>query len=640
MATGRRSISRFKDVYYHFGADLNFRRFMPGVGSTADDFKGLSAESYMKWHSDLGVDQIAWIQMITQPGCTIFPSKIYPSMSGLDHGFYVECCQRAKAEGKYVLSYSCGGDNFRLRETNPEWFEATGLWVACLNATPFWDEHFQVVQEGLRLFPCDGFYFDMVFWDGGCRCGYCQAAYKDLYGEEMPSEHDSQRIRRFYVDSWSRWLSRAAGAVRDIRPDCELFMNHQWFQGRGVPLELQKSFDFAAIYVEFTKDSGKAEILRACNGQHTPVLCGDNYDPRNVAAILARRMRPSGYDAAIDYRMGEMLPLDCGPFVQVREEIEHDVSRVPEAKSLNERFHPFLRGRDWEGVEYYVRECEALNLTCREVTLLEDLTAQRASQYQLIVAPEIAYLPEGKGQVLRDWAASGGVLLANGIFGAMDANGNMLSDFTEGTLLGVKMVEGPLDVPAYLTSLEIGGREVDLDLPVDIGYAIKCEQLDAEPIGFGQVGAEKGVPLLWENRIGDGRVVYLAGRPYDSISSFHRTGAFREVLRRALSPLLKSRPFVTDIESPTEVWLNLQPAKGRLVLHVLSFDDQLCDKKMSIREDLIGGDALQVVYPDNQDPAIQGNTNGGYVVFKLPRLQGHVIMTADIDGQLESGQER
>jgi hypothetical protein len=553
MATGRRSISRFKDVYYHFGADLNFRRFMPGVGSTADDFKGLSAERYMKWHSDLGVDQIAWIQMITQPGCTIFPSKIYPSMSGLDPDFYVECCQRAKAEGKYVLSYSCGGDNFRLRETYPEWFEGTGLWVACLNATPFWDEHFRVIQEGLRLFPCDGFYFDMVFWDGGCRCGYCQATYEDLYGKKMPSEHDSHETKRFYVDSWSRWLSRAARAVRDIRPDCELFMNHQWFQGRGVPLELQKSFDFAAIYVEFMRDSGKAEILRACNGQHTPVLCGDNYNPRNVAAILARRMRPSGYDAAIDYRMGEMLPLDCGPFIQVRGGIaevrkrlpyvkdavpavthaavlftvEHGVSRVPEAKSLNERFHPFLRGRDWEGVEYYIRECEALNLTCREVTLLEDLTPQRASQYELIFAPEIAYLPEGKGQVLWDWVASGGVLLANGIFGAMDANGNMLSAFADGALLGVKMITGPLDVPAYLTSLEIDGRRDDLDLPVDIGYAIKCEQLDAEPIGFGQVGAEKGIPLLWEKRIGDGRVIYLAGRPYDSISSFHKTGATR-----------------------------------------------------------------------------------------------------------------
>jgi hypothetical protein len=84
----------------------------------------------------------------------------------------------------------------------------------------------------------------------------------------------------------------------------------------------------------------------------------------------------------------------------------------------------------------------------------------------------------------------------------------------------------------------------------------------------------------------------------------------------------------------------LSTKQVRLVLHVLSFDKQLCDKKLSIREDLIGGDALQVVYPDNQDPAIRGNAHGGYVVFKLPRLYRHMIMTADIDSQPEPGRER
>ncbi|MBU7005077.1 MAG: hypothetical protein HXS50_05880, partial [Theionarchaea archaeon] len=315
MTTGKKSISRFRDVYYHFSADLNFRRFKPGIASRADDFRGLSAESYLNWHSDLGVDQIAWIQMIPQPGYTIFPSEYYPSMSCLGPDFYVECCQLAKDEGKYLLSYSCGGDNLRLYQTNPEWFGSNKL--ACLNATPFWDEHFQVVREGLRLFPVDGFYFDMVIWDGSCTCDYCQAAYENLYGEMMPATHDSARIKRFCHDAWRMWLSRAVETVRDIRPDCEFFINHQWYS-KGVPLKLQRSFDFAAIYVEYMRVSGKAEVLRACHGKETPVLCGDNYDPRNVAAILARRMRPSGYDAGIDYRTGEMVPLDCGPFIEVR----------------------------------------------------------------------------------------------------------------------------------------------------------------------------------------------------------------------------------------------------------------------------------------------------------------------------------
>jgi hypothetical protein len=496
----------------------------------------------------------------------------------------------------------------------------------------------------------------MVFWNGRCTCDYCQKAYEDFYGEKMLLQHDSQRIKRFYLDSWSHWLPRAVRAVRDIHPDAEIFINHQFLFGLGVPLELQKTFDFAAIYIEYTRDSGKAEILRAFNGSRKPVICGDNFDPENVAAILARRMRPEGYDAAIDYRTGKMLPLDCSPFENVREEIsqlkrripyvenanaatphaavlftvEHDVSRIPELKTFGERFHPFLQGRDWEGVEYYIRECERLNLTCREVTLLEDLTPEEISQYEVIFAPEIAHLPEDKNQILLNWIVVGGVLVANSIFGAMDEKGILLDDFADGGLLGVEMTEGPLDISAYLTQIKLEGENVDLDPPVSIGSAIKCEPSNAQPIGYGPVGAEKDVPLLWENRIGDGRVIYLAGRAYDSISSFHKTGAYGEILKKRLLPLLRLRPFITDIESPAEVWLNAQAAQCRLVLHILSFEEQLSHKKLSLRADLIGSDVLRLVYPANQSSDIQGERSGNYVTFRLPRLHKHVIMTAEM----------
>ena len=40
MTRSGRPISTIRDVYYHFGADLNYRRFMPGVASKADDFAG------------------------------------------------------------------------------------------------------------------------------------------------------------------------------------------------------------------------------------------------------------------------------------------------------------------------------------------------------------------------------------------------------------------------------------------------------------------------------------------------------------------------------------------------------------------------------------------------------------------------
>jgi hypothetical protein len=97
-----------------------------------------------------------------------------------------------------------------------------------------------------------------------------------------------------------------------------------------------------------------------------------------------------------------------------------------------------------------------------------------------------------------------------------------------------------------------------------------------------------------------------------------------------LLPLLRSRPFITDIEYPAEVWLNAQAPQQRLVLHILSFDEPLDNRNLSIRTDLIERDALQVVYPENKSHDIQGERQGHYATFKLPRLHKHMIMTMDM----------
>ncbi|GAG60010.1 unnamed protein product [marine sediment metagenome] len=251
-------LSRIKDIWGWFGSDLNFRRqSLSSPSNKPDDFPQLTPEKLVAWYKSINADNFAWCWIKHQSGHAAFPSKVLPRMEKLSADFFQRCCELSKAEGMYVCGYTCGGDDVYAYEKHPEWFQEYGRWFACLNA-PFWEREFEAIQEALKLFPCDGLFYDMVRFTGKCRCEFCQTAYKEFYGEKMPEKHD---IHRFRFDTFKRWVERATRAAREIVPSIEICINHQWKRLDGVPYELLEYFDW--YYCEFGCAEWVGEILRA-----------------------------------------------------------------------------------------------------------------------------------------------------------------------------------------------------------------------------------------------------------------------------------------------------------------------------------------------------------------------------------------
>jgi hypothetical protein len=276
-----------------------------------------------------------------------------------------------------------------------------------------------------------------------------------------------------------------------------------------------------------------------------------------------------------------------------------------------------------------VRDATRMNLTGCAVEIAERLTQETLDRYEVIFAPDMGCLDGKLGAWLHAWVARGGVLFANGVFALVDKKGEIGANYVDHGLLGVRKIEGPLDIFSVLTHYRHQRGIKELQDLAALDDVILCAPTTAEAVAYGTVGADANVPLMWRNRVGKGVVFYLAGRAGQRIeeSPENSATALRRCLQSLLLPHIRKAPFRTSTEYPTEIWLNEQPHEKRLVMHIVAFEKPLVNQHVSVRADLITDDTMKIVYPASKKATIQGKQTNGYVDFTMPRLQGHVIMT-------------
>ena len=535
----------------------------------------------------------------------------------------------------YTLGYTCGGSDVDAFQKHPEWFKEFGMSYACLNA-PFWDREFEAVREALKLFPCDGLFYDMVKSSGKCGCEFCQAAYKKFYGEKWPGGH----LAQFRFDTFKHWTQRATQAARDIVPNIEVCVNGQWDKFGGtiaLPSELLGYFDWYFCEFgggQFGEVEWMGELLRAWGEK--PTLCGNVLKPRHVAHLLGRRMCPVAYDTLTDYRTGECVPADDPRVKRIAEVLAEIRKREAYVKGATAIPHatvllggnPTIPGSyDENGqppvVALCVRDVTRTNLSCCNVEIADRLTKETMDKYEVVLVPALTPIDRTIQSMLHDWVKRGGVLVL------IDS----LLDNIE--LSGVKKISGPTDIFAVVTRLQSGGRVEALDSLLAIDGAVLCKPETAEPVAYGTVGAEEDIPLMWRNRVGNGVVFFLAGKVgkrIDDDTGEESEKGLRELLRAAVFPHIRKAPFTTSMEYPVEVWLNEQKRENRLVMHVVAYDKPLVNQNVSLRADLIAEHVLEVVYPASRKAIIRGERTNGYVRFVFPELYEHVIATVKSHG--------
>ncbi|MFH1006249.1 MAG: beta-galactosidase trimerization domain-containing protein [Candidatus Latescibacterota bacterium] len=658
-------ITQINNHWVYFSTDLNFRYHhhpAQNYGVTGrrvnepGDYPGLSPQEMADWHRKMGSDT-ALASFKLQSGHATYRSKVLPMAKHLSPDFFLRFCEAAKKAGMYVFAYTCGGDDLAAYQEHPDWFSEYGYAFACLNS-PFWDREFEAVQEALSLFPCDGLFYDMVMFSGKCRCDYCQEAYQRLYGGKMPiasPQEDSYRnwfgeaspnqemIARFRYDTFKRWAERATGAGREIVPNIEISINQQWHRPDGIPYPLLSLFDW--YMCEFDASEWVGEIMRAWGDK--PLFCGNTSDPRFVAHLLARRIRIAAYDMFTDYRTGKFVSLSDRRVTPIQEELLRVGLRIPyvqDAKPIPHSAVLFSTACDWPAlpstgrpgqsytllVTTLIREATRMGLSCTQVVNADAMDDRGLDAFELVFAPELSWVPEELLNRLRRWVERGGILVASGRFALSDHRGLPLGTFADHGLLGLRKVEGPLPIFSVLTDFSDGDRPHATGTVVPFADAVVCESDGAVAVAHASVGAEDHVPAIWRNSVGQGHVFYLAGS--FNLEEGPHGGAelaeLRTCLRTLLFPHIRRAPFVTAIQYPNEVWLNIQPELHRLVLHMIAFEVPLRDQTVGIRSDLMVGETMQVAYPQAASGMLHGRRDGSYVHFTIPRVWQHLIATA------------
>lgn len=503
----------------------------------------------------------------------------------MGNDFFERLCRAANEAGLYLVGYTCGGDDVAAFYEHPEWFAEYGPRFACLNS-PFWDREFEIVQEALRLYPCEGLFYDMVKFSGRCRFGFCRAAYRWFYSEDMPPEPTVQQVWRhknqgeplphqeeialFRFDTWKHWVERAASTARDVVSNIEISLNQQWMRPDGPPYELLKHFDW--YYSEFSHAEWMGEVLRAFGDK--PLYSGNAAEPRYMAHLLARRVWPLVYDTFTDYRTGHSLSLKDPRVSTVREtfaEIKkrtdyvRDSVAIPHTavlfSSSNEWPHPAAAGRPFDAYPSLVGSClrdvARMGLTCSRVVDADAMEENDLAPYEIVFAPELAFIKPATLTQLRRWVEGDGVLVAIGQFALKDAVGSIREEFDDGGLLGVRRLEGPLPIFAVITDYTSGGRKSVLKTLVPLSDPIPCESAGTIPVARGTIGAEENTPIIWRNEVGRGTVFCAAGSL--GINGADEEGELRRCLYSPLLPYIRRAPFTTSIQYPAEVWLNAQP---------------------------------------------------------------------------------
>lgn len=156
-------------------------------------------------------------------GVVFYPSKLAPAHPGMDPDWLPGVTKELRAKGLKILCWVCFNvqdtrrvADFRPAQDHPEWrmqFIDDGReWPdrvgMCLLSSPYIEHHGKVLQE-MAAFDFDGFFFDGFYLSGvphpsrpGCVCPYCQKAFKEDSGFDLPKREDwaDAAFKR-----WVRW---------------------------------------------------------------------------------------------------------------------------------------------------------------------------------------------------------------------------------------------------------------------------------------------------------------------------------------------------------------------------------------------------------------------------------------------------
>ncbi|MCM8757286.1 MAG: alpha-L-fucosidase, partial [Candidatus Omnitrophica bacterium] len=143
-------------------------------------------------------------------GYAYYPTRVGTTHPGLKTDLFGGVISACRKVGLRVVAYVSFGLDGQAGRKHPEWQrqeegppvvpEDVDAYLQLCPFTPYTEElMLPQIEEIITLYQPDGFFFDTMSALAPCRCSWCQAAYRQATGEEMPFEFT--KASEFY----SRW---------------------------------------------------------------------------------------------------------------------------------------------------------------------------------------------------------------------------------------------------------------------------------------------------------------------------------------------------------------------------------------------------------------------------------------------------
>lgn len=565
----------------------------------------------------------------------------HKSLRGRD--IFGELAKEAKKQGLSVLAYSSLNSSREFAALHPDAVmqDPSGIPMGsaiCFNYDAFLEALKRRSSELMDKYEVDGWFFDGTAFPMdrlACFCDTCRMLFRKKYGAEMPRtparDETWAKFLEFRYDSNSRFARRLKEYL------------HSKYPGRIVCFNYHGHIPFG--WKEALRPAGHATISDATAAEDFAFRFSQLY-PSLTASFLAGLRPGAAFQVMTDMTLGGYgdftqrpvadLKWDLftakmrGANVMVIEKILHDYSVRPavyemigrafgEVKEKEPYFdHPpikevglyySLRTRDWydqHNPDAYERcvvgAYRALVDLHYQVEFLfdESATPERLQQFPVIFLPNAAILTDGEAQMLRQYVAAGGSLLATWETSLYDTGGR-LKDFTIKDLLGVRYaghveqvartifgapdpnVE-PWSFVRFATGRWTEGVHADLDLPVFGAQAILIESDGAQTFGElrtvlpggrppGTAGCSpwKSVgPALAIHRFGKGKSAYFPV-PLDwEYASQRALPDHCNLIRNAILYLLPNREVIVEAPVNVESVVMTPTAGGEFIVHLVA----------------------------------------------------------------------
>jgi hypothetical protein len=556
-----------------------------------------------------------------------------------DRDILKEITQACRAEGIRVVGrIDFRGVEEKIYRQHPDWFSVDvnkqplqlsytrpQLYAACYTGH-YRNAHAEAfIRYLFENYALDGVWHNSIGISGICYCTHCEAAYRASTGDQLPDPATAtdEQINRYML-----WKTKvAAQHMEHMKKTVKSFGDDKVYTAEvfsmfeaggkinsGIDLyNARDHFDFLVSVAFLTENTDHIEyqdltyagtIVRFLKSmapeKEAIILYGGNgtshryvMDPTaDLDVYLWEALSAGGrfwncsftgmHPAATYDRRNAFQHRETYQFVRDHEKVLSNQVPIADAGIYYSRpTRLFYRNHhdDFDSFEGSIKGVE-ISLIERHIPydfIPEDqVDAHRLARYKVIILPNVKCLSAAEVQLLNDYVAAGGKLLATFECGYYNENGVPQKDQHISNLLGCRFtgekVNTRKDCYQFIVdpSHTIVKPDSDLtELFINAGFTLLCEPLanarvicSYVPVVHNQPPEKawttewaRKYPTILENRLGKGLVLYYCNQP-DQISYDMGHPDMRNLLGRGISYLLGDNRSVTT-NAPESVHIGL-----------------------------------------------------------------------------------